>query len=56
MTQCNLFPHQRRDAKIALQSLAHNGLIGILAGLQRDQTASPLRVPVYKLWQNEAMT
>lgn len=45
MTQCNLFPHQRRDAKIALQSPARRGLIGILAGLWRDKTVSSLRCP-----------
>ena len=38
MTQCNLFPHQRRDAKIALQSPARSGLIGIFTGLWRDKT------------------
>lgn len=56
MTQCNLFPHQRRDAKITLQSLARNGLIGILAGLWRGKTVSSLRVPVYKPWLGETIT
>ena len=53
---CNLFPHQRRDAKIALQSLARNGLIGVLAELFLDKTVSSPRVPFYKLWLSKAAT